>query len=153
GNPLFDDAADHQDRHAQAVRASFGLSGTMVANIGWDAAVTLMQDDFYQETPDLVVNRLELALRGFGGPNCPGTAAGATGCLWFNPFSSAVERSAVTGNVNPFYNAAAANSRAVLDWMHQYIKSHGRSQMATGDLVFNGDIPLALWADNIRWAF
>jgi iron complex outermembrane receptor protein len=154
GNPLFADGADHQSREAQAYRASVGLKGTFANDIGWDTAVTYMQVDTHVRTPDIVVNRLQLALRGLGGPNCnPQTGTpGAGSCLWFNPFSNGIERSGANGAANPFFNPALTNSREVLDWMHQYIRDDRESSLLVADLVFDGELPLELGGGNIAWA-
>ena len=44
---------------------------------------------------------LAAALQGFGGPNCSRPTAGRGGCLWLNPFSTAVARNPATGVVEP----------------------------------------------------
>jgi iron complex outermembrane receptor protein len=158
GNPLFDDLADHQSRETEAYRASVGLKGNFANNIGWDTAVTYMRIDSLGKTPDIVVNRMQLALRGLGGPNCnPQSGTPGTGsCLWFNPFSNGVAASGLTGDANPFYqggtNPAVVNSLEVLDWMHQYRVDNRRSELGVFDVVFNGDLPLELGGGNVAWA-
>jgi iron complex outermembrane receptor protein len=158
GNPLFADGADHQLREAESYRVSLGLNGEFDNGIGWDTAVTYMQVDTYLETPDIVVNRLQLALRGLGGPNCNPTTGtpGAGSCLWFNPFSNGVQRSSVTGNANPFFagnsNPAVVNSLEVLDWMHQYRIDDRESNLLVADAVLNGDMPVELGGGKIAWA-
>ena len=43
--------------------------------------------------------------------------AGANGCQWFNPFSNAIQRNAIDGQVNPQFNPAVANDPAVIKSM------------------------------------
>jgi iron complex outermembrane receptor protein len=158
GNPLYDDKANHNIRDADAYRASAGLSGTIFGDIGWDAAVTWMDVKTHHQTPNEVVNRVQLALRGLGGPNCnAATGTPGTGpCMWFNPFSNGVAASAVNGADNPYYlgnsNPAVVNNLAVIDWMGEFIVDDGLSRIAVADLVFNGDLPFHLGGDNFAWA-
>lgn len=158
GNPLFPDGADHQSREAEAYRASVGFNGMFASDIGWDFVLTYMQIDTRIRTPDIVVNRLQLALRGLGGPGCnPQTGTPGVGsCLWFNPFSNGVASSGVTDAANPFYrgdtNPALVNSREVLNWMHQYVADDRESSLFVADLVFNGDLPISLGGGSVAWA-
>jgi iron complex outermembrane receptor protein len=159
GNPLFADGADHQRRANDSFRISAGFKGTVLNDIGWDAAVTYMDSRSTNETPDIVTERLQLALRGLGGPGCnPATGTpGAGGCQYFNPFSNAIRQDAVYGNTNPFFNQAAVpantNTRELYDWMHEYIIENSESRILVGDLVLNGDLGgFQLPGGEIRWA-
>lgn len=91
--------------------------------------------------PAILTERLFLAFRGYGGPNCgvgvvadstlgPGMRVAATdknpgtdGCLYVNPFSSAMPHSALPGadyydDLNPVYDPAQANAPELIDWMN-----------------------------------
>lgn len=158
GNPLFDDRANHQRREADTYRASLGLNGTFGNDIGWDAAVSYMRVDSRATTPDIVVNRLQLALRGLGGPGC-NAATGTPGvgpCMWFNPFSNGVATSGYDGRPNPLYlggsNPALINNPEVLKWMGDFRVEDRTSTLLVGDLVFNGKLPLELGGGPIAWA-
>ncbi len=157
GNPLFPDMADRMRRATDAFRVSGGFKGQLWRNIGFDAALTYMDARGTYETPDIITNRLQLALRGLGGPGCnPSTGTPGQGaCLWFNPFSNAIQADAVYGASNPYYRPGAVpantNTRQVLDWMHQNIVSENTSQTLVGDLVLNGEA-FDLPGGTIRWA-
>lgn len=151
GQPLFKDGADHNHRKADAFRISGGVTGKLPLG-GWkyDVALTYMESEGVNAVPDEVVNRVQLGLRGLGGPNCNVAAntPGQNGCFWFNPFSNAVAADAVYGRANPFFNAAAApantNTRELFDWMHQYLSATTTSRILVGDAVASGDLPVTL---------
>lgn len=158
GNPIFEDRANHQRREADAYRASVGLNGTFGNDIGWDTAVTYMRVDSRAQTPDIVVNRLQLALRGLGGPGC-NAATGSPGvgpCMWFNPFSNGIATSGYDGRPNPLdlgnTNPAVVNSSEVIKWMGDFRIEDRTSTLLVGDLVFNGKFPLELGGGPIAWA-
>ncbi|MBT9472518.1 MAG: TonB-dependent receptor [Pseudomonadota bacterium] len=154
GNDLFGGGAKHDQRYFDTYRVSAGLKGKFEfgGGIGWDAAVTYMDSNAEIATPDILVGKLQMALRGLGGNNCQGTTPGQNGCLWFNPFSSGVKQNVIDGRVNPNYNAATANSREVLDYIYGDYGYKLRSQMLTADLVFNGQLPIDFGAGQLAWA-
>ncbi|HEX2559307.1 TonB-dependent receptor domain-containing protein [Phenylobacterium sp.] len=158
GNPLFEDGADHQRRAVEAYRVSTGFKGEIFEGLGFDAAVTYMEAIGEFDTPDIVTNRLQLALRGLGGPGCNPTTGtpGAGACQWFNPFANGIQQDAVYGNQNPFFNPAAVpantNTRELYDWMHEYVRSEGRSKNLIADLIFNGEGLFTLPGGEIAWA-
>ncbi|UTP38622.1 TonB-dependent receptor [Phenylobacterium sp. LH3H17] len=154
GNPLFGGKGKEDKRAFEAYRISAGLKGKFDfgGGIGWDAALTYMDNNSEIATPDVLVGRMQLALRGLGGNGCTGATPGANGCLWFNPFSSGTAGNAIDGRTNPNYNAATANSLEVLDYIFDEYAYKIRSQMFTADLVFNGDLPIDFGAGQLAWA-
>ena len=154
GNDLFGGGAKHDRRYFDTYRVSAGLKGEFdfAGGIGWDAAVTYMDSNADIATPDILVGKLQMALRGLGGDGCTGNTPGQNGCLWFNPFSSGVQQNVIDGRVNPNYNAATANSREVLDYIYGDYGYKLRSRMFTADLVFNGQLPIDFGAGQLAWA-
>jgi iron complex outermembrane receptor protein len=160
GNPLFPDqgGADVQSRANDSFRISAGLKGRTFWDINWDAAVTYMDSRSTNATPDIVTERLQLALTGLGGPGCnPATGTPGQGaCLWFNPFSNGIPRQAVNAAANPLFSQAAVtpntNTNALFDWMHQYIVERNTSRILVGDLVLNGGSPINLPGGEVKWA-
>lgn len=167
GNPLFPgfDGADIQSRSNDSWRISAGLKGKLSDSINFDTAVTYMESTSTIETPDLVVNRLQLALRGLGGAGCnPTTGTPGVGpCQWFNPFSNGIQTDAVYGRANPLYNAAAVpantNTVALYDWMHEYLRSESTNTILVADAVLSGALPFAFpggepqWAAGVQWRY
>ncbi|MBW0149903.1 MAG: TonB-dependent receptor [Phenylobacterium sp.] len=154
GNDLFGGGGKEDKRRFDAYRVSAGLTGEFEfgGGIGWDASMTYMDNWSSIATPDILVGRLQQALRGLGGANCTGSTPGANGCLWFNPFSSGTSGNAVDGRTNPNFVAGTANSREVLDYIFEEYAYDIRSQLYTADLVFNGQLPIDFGAGQIGWA-
>jgi iron complex outermembrane receptor protein len=103
---------------------------------------------------DMFVERMAFALDGLGGPNCnqsTGTA-GVGGCLFYNPFSNSIQRSAINGAVNPNFNPAVANAPDLINWLFGEYDSRTTNLLATGDLVLSGRLPWSLPGGEIGWA-
>ncbi|MFC3079060.1 TonB-dependent receptor domain-containing protein [Phenylobacterium terrae] len=158
GNPLTGESK-HDRRYFEGWRVSGGFKGELENGIGWDVALTYSVNESEISTPDIVTNRLQLALRGLGGPGCnPATGTPGVGpCMWFNPFSTGIARNAATGEVNPNYvagsPAAQANSREVADWMFEDYGYNSRADLFVADAVVNGKFDsLNLAGGDIGWA-
>lgn len=161
GNPLFPEAggADLQRREAQALRVAGEFSGELpdlglFHGLGWTTGMTWQQNKGHEETPDISVRRLQLALRGLGGPNCnPSTGTpGAGGCLWFNPFANGYPGSPGTGRTNPFFVSGAANNPDLLRWMHIYGVVDITTELFTADAVLNGKLGWHLPGGDVAFA-
>ncbi len=159
GQPLFEDGADHNRRKADAFRVSAGVTGKLpFGDWTYDTAITYMESEGVAANPDEIVNRLQLGLRGLGGPSCNVAAntPGQNGCLWFNPFSNAVPQDAVYGRANPFFDPAAvpgnANTRELYEWMHDYLSFTTNSRILVADAVATGELPITLPGGSIAVA-
>ncbi len=108
--------------------------------------------------------RKYLAFRGFGGPECGvevvvdssspsgmalgplgSAAAGEGDCMYYNPFSSAHERSAQPGSryfdqSNPDHVAALANDPALIDWVNEEVNLENSARLLVGDAVVKGTL-------------
>ncbi len=140
-------------RGTEQLRLAAGFEGQF-GSIGWMANVSYSSRERHQETPDMYVERMAFALDGLGGANCdPATGTPGVGdCEYYNPFSNAVERSAVNGAVNPQYNPAVANSAALIDWLTDDLISDSQNELLAAELVFNGQLGLTLGGGNVGWA-
>ena len=156
GNPLYSDGADHQARRATAFRVAGGFTGHIFDDIGWHASATYQVNHGEAGAgPDISVNRLELALRGLGGPGCnPVTGTpGAGACQYFNPFANAYPAAKGTGGTNPFFASTATNNKPdLLNWLHIQLSGDTYTELAVGELVFNGQLPFELGGGKIGWA-
>ncbi|HEY5756366.1 MAG TPA: TonB-dependent receptor plug domain-containing protein, partial [Steroidobacter sp.] len=154
GNPLTAEGKK-DERLFDGFRVSAGLNGEFGPEIGWDAAVTYSENTRETNTPDILAYRLQLALNGLGGPNCPaGATAGTAGCLFFNPFSNAFAGNPSTGLTNNYnYVSTLANDPSVIDWMFENNGWKDTSSTLAVDLVFNGELPWSLPGGSIGWAF
>ncbi len=118
-----------QQRKTETYRFLAGLEGNLFnEDVSYDVSVSYSKRERFIGGNDTYVERLGLALQGYGGPNCvlpgtvldpvtgnyslaPGAAApGTNGCEYFNPFSRAIPFSVVNNTTNADYNPAVANS-------------------------------------------
>jgi iron complex outermembrane receptor protein len=155
GNPVTG-RDQHNSRKFDGFRLSAGLKGEITSNINWDTAVTYMENGSEISTPDALVSRLDLALRGLGGPNCVGNVPGANGCVWLNPFSTGIAYTGATGVPNPLnnYNAAsAAGNAAAMDWLTVPNSFEATTKLLVVDAVLSGELDLIhLPGGNMGWA-
>ena len=113
--------------------------------------------------PAILTERLFLAFRGYGGPNCgvgvvadstlgPGMRVatadklpGTESCLYLNPFSSSMSHSALPGadyydSLNPSYDPAQANDPALIDWMNSVSEIDNSTSLLVLEATISGDL-------------
>lgn len=153
GNPTFDNGASESEYEREQGRFSAELTGE-VANMNWTVSGTYALSEVTRRDLDISTGRLQLALRGLGGPDCNVAAntPGQNGCQWFNPFSNAVAGNPLTGYVNPDYNPAVANSVDLVNWMQFWGEDIGKSEVLELDAVVSGEMGLTLPGGAIGWA-
>ncbi|MES2896193.1 MAG: TonB-dependent receptor [Pseudomonadota bacterium] len=153
GNPIFDNGGQVGFRNYDVYRVSADLSGKFGdSGIGWDTAVTYSETRNIQGTPDVIIERLQKALNGLGGPGCTGTTPGANGCQYFNPFSNAYPGNPVLGLTNPGYVSANANKPDLIRWMWDFPSTEQTQSLLVVDAVVNGELPWELSGGQIGWA-
>jgi iron complex outermembrane receptor protein len=169
GHPLNPDKADHQTIEQNEWRISGGFNGDLkwfpLPDTRFDAALTYMEAEQRTNTNDLLVDRIQLALNGFGSlandPNSCSAAeravaanAGnnAIGCYFFNPFTNAVQTSAVNGAANPFFNAAVANNPQAVDWLYGNYTNLTTNKLFVADFVLSGKTGITLPGGDVAWA-
>ncbi|HRK68206.1 MAG TPA: TonB-dependent receptor, partial [Hyphomonas sp.] len=142
-------------REYEHYRLSAELKGELTEAINYTASFTTGSQTGRRTNEDTVVNRYALALRGLGGTNCNVAAntPGLNGCLWFNPFSNAIQTNVVTGATNPNYNPAAANSLEVLDFMLEDTFTEQEIKLTVIEGVLDGRLPITFAGGQVGWAF
>jgi iron complex outermembrane recepter protein len=150
GNPLTGGAKE-DERFFEGTRLSMGLNGE-ISGINWDVSLTYGENRAEINTNDMIVTRMSAALRGLGGPNCTTNTPGANGCLWLNPFSTAIQRNPATGQVNSLFDATTVNTADLANWLFDINGYEDTSTTMVGDLVLNGQLPFNLGAGDIGWA-
>lgn len=162
GNPLFGGTGGSADeRKYEGLRFTTGLKGDIAEGIGFDISFTYGENTATGGAYDVLINRLQLALRGLGGEGCdsdpstPGIqgTAGVGGCQWFNPFSTAVASNSATGAVNPQYDASATNNNDLIAWFYKPYQRRKKTTLFVVDAVFDGELGWALGGGNVGWAF
>lgn len=133
-------------RKSDSVRFTAELSGKFGSDIDWSVSGTY--HDYYRYTDgyDEYGDRVQLALRGLGGPNCnylTGTP-GVGGCQYLNPFGNAVVAGAVNGTTNPQGNAALANTAELANWIFVKGTTQVESQLFVADASVSGSTGLKL---------
>ncbi|WOX07041.1 TonB-dependent receptor plug domain-containing protein [Microbulbifer pacificus] len=139
-------------REYELLRISAGLDGDIGDDFHWQFSTTYVQDNAFARTPDILINRLQSALNGFGGPNCSGTTPGANGCEYFNPFSNAVAANPATGAENPGYVSANANSNALNAWLFDDVLQESQSDYWVVDAVVSGATGFELSGGEVEYA-
>ena len=166
GDPARTDRRDTSTwRVAGSLEGSFdGLGGRETF---YDLGLSWSGSKGNVSIPAILTERLFLAFRGYGGPDCgvgvvpdttlgPGMrvedaqkAPGAGGCRYYNPFSSASQFSSFPGapfydTPNPHYDPAQANSPELFAWMNSVSDMHSETTMLVADATLSGS-----WLSNV----
>lgn len=128
---------------------SVGSRGDLTESISYDASISIAHES--RDEPDAVevLNaNFRNALSGLGGDNCSGLAADRgnanAGCLWYNPFGSAIGASA---------SSPLANSDEVMDYMMGDYTTLVELDRLLVDVVLSGELPsLELAGGSVAWA-
>jgi iron complex outermembrane receptor protein len=182
GNSLFDN-----DRNTAVVPRSselFQVTGEFVQELSpsltLTAGATWSKYDRYFEATDNFVDLLQNALAGFGGDGCayatPQSRAGMTsaelaavagtdGCHFFNPFSTGIERNAITGAANPNFagannplgfdltpGAGLINDATVIDDFYRIFRRRATTSEWIGDVMLSGGSSLMLGGGEVTFA-
>ena len=156
GNPLYDYQHGVGGRYwHDQILLDVGLKGDVTSDIRYDVNVSYGRYKSYGEGRDSLTDRLELALRGLGGPGCDfktGTP-GVGGCQWLNPFSNAIPGAPNRGLTNPGFVPSLANTAALADWIMPIQSSKTDFQETEVNAVLSGKIPWwTLPGGDIKWA-
>ena len=168
GFPGHKDGADYQQIQATAYRISSGLSGTTWHDIHWDTNLTYMKTEATNNINDLLVNKVQAALNGWGSKKgaadqctvaertLANAGNNAAGCYFFNPMSNAIAVSATNGATNPFYrgtqNARVINDVDVLRDLYGNYTNSATSEIFAAEFVFSGDLPITLPGGTVKMA-
>lgn len=154
GNPVYGFGPSEGERNYEGFRASTSLTGEFSDALGWDVGVTYMEETALRTGRDTIVNRLQRALAGLGGPNCATPTPGANGCLWFNPFASAIPANGITGVGNPNYVAGVGsnNDPALVNWFFYDGFTEITNDIIVVDAILNGQTGWSMGGGNVAWA-
>ena len=152
-------------RESRTWRVAGGVDGQFVGLGGretfYDLGLSYSRAAGNVAVPAVLTERLFLAFRGYGGPQCgvgvvpdnrvaPGMrveehapAPGTGGCQYYNPFSSATRHSSLPGApyhtvANPHYDPAQANSPELFEWMNSVSDLHSETELLVVDTTFSG---------------
>ena len=140
-------------RKFEEFRLSADIKGESgFAGIGYEVGMTYIRELADQQTTDILIDRLQRALNGFGGTNCTGTTPGANGCQYFNPFSNGYAGNPALGLTNPGFVSGNANSKELVASLFDRQKFNSETDTFVVDLVFNGTLPISLSGGDVGWA-
>jgi len=156
GSPLTG-PYDLQEAHLKMFRVTEAISGDIPefwgSTLEWEIGLTYSKINDVKQADDMLVDRLQAALNGLGGPNCTGATPGANGCQYFNPFSSAIQSNYFTGAVNPGYAPSLANDPNLIAWMYVPIEFERIYKNYVVDPIIRGELGLELPGGPIQVAF
>jgi iron complex outermembrane recepter protein len=144
-------------QNADLYRAVVGFRGDLpFSNWTFDGSFNFSEQNADARNTDTRQQQLQLAVNGYGGPNCnpvPGTTPGTGNdnipgngeCYYWNPFYSAF----FTPTGAPQTDPALINPTDLIRWMVGEIRSQVRSNLTVGDFVMTGDLGLATPAGEI----
>ncbi|HTE42424.1 MAG TPA: TonB-dependent receptor [Steroidobacteraceae bacterium] len=157
GNPLFG-LHDPQQNTTKLARTTQELSGDLPEFLGtsfeWTAGISYSYVKDRREARDMLVNTLQAALNGFGGPNCNGLQAGTAGstCEWLNPLSSGVAQNFYTGAPNPGYVPSTVNGSGLVRSLYTDIWLQRVYTLTTVDALMAGGTGLNLPGGEVQVA-
>lgn len=131
-------------RWSELVHVDASLRWDVSEAFNLDAAITWHRYFRRQFQYNSVVDRVQLALRGLGGPNCRTNTPGQNGCLWYNPFSNGIQRNVRFGQTNPNFNPALANAPEVFEWFLLPLDLRLTNRLFVAEAVASGRTPLEL---------
>ena len=134
GRPLaVTGPAEEGSREHTTFRVMAGLEGEFSGGATYTTSLIYSENTSESSTTDNLTDNLQAALLGFGGPGCSGTTAGANGCEYFNPFSSAIP-----GTAN--YDPALANSQELMNWMKTPLEVELTSTLTVFEAIISDDL-------------
>lgn len=125
--------AEKGSREHETYRVMAGLEGDFGGSATYTTSLIYSENTSKSSTVDNLTNNLRDALLGFGGSDCTGDTAGANGCEYFNPFSSAIP-----GTDN--YDPDLANSQELLNWMKTPLKTELTSSLTVFEAIVSDEL-------------
>ena len=141
-------------RFTDTKRFSMGINGELANGISMDTSISWSLRERFITGSDMYIERMAFSLKWLGGASCDPTTGtpGQGGCEYYNPFSNALPFSPVSGNDNPQYNPAVANSNALIDWMTAETGSMSDNETLVFEAIFSGDTNWELGGGTAGWA-
>ena len=158
GNPAFQNSASDIGsatgyRSSNSFRISSDLNIALSDKLDFAISATYHLYDRYTSGYDSFGDRVQLALRGLGGPNCNPTTGtpGAGPCSYLNPFGNAVPGNRATGQDNPGPEVNV-NTAELTNWF--FVKSYSRTvtDLFVVDATLSGGTGISLPGGEVKFA-
>jgi outer membrane receptor protein involved in Fe transport len=151
--------AQEGERTYDTYSGSASYAGSFANDVNYDFAATYSTIEGYRLTNDTYIGGLTAALSGFGlcadqitgAPNA-GAVAGQGGCQYYNPFSNAIQASAITGTPNPNFVAGLQNTPELADWLTDPTETTNTTSLLELDAVFSGTSNVQAAGGSVGWA-
>ncbi|MCR2833515.1 TonB-dependent receptor domain-containing protein [Parerythrobacter lacustris] len=144
GNPLDEEGAGEGGAFNDAWRVTAGFEKEFGPNLKAELYSTFLRSSRRAFSYDIIGDRLQRALNGFGGEGCSGTVAGANGCQWFNPFVNSRPENPITGAANPNFIPGTENNPSVIEWMRAENGTKAHEELFVVDFVVSGEFELGI---------
>lgn len=158
GNPAFtsgpgDRGSADGRRESVSMRLSSDLTVNLTDSLDLTLSGTYHKYDRYIDGYDSFGDRVQLALRGLGGPNCnPATGTPGVGpCMWLNPFGNAVPGNAITGADNPGPEVNV-NTAELTNWFFVKSTSRAVTSLFVADAAIAGGTGINLPGGEVKFA-
>ena len=154
-------------RESRTQRVAASVDGDFLAGgrqTNWDIGISYSRARGNLNLPAVYTDRIFRAFRGFGGPNCGvgvtadpsspagmalgplgGAVAGQGPCLYYNPFSHAIQRSdqpnsRFENTENPDFVAGLANPEELRIWLNQEVDLVSTTDLFVADATLSGNL-------------
>ena len=154
-------------RESRTQRVAASVDGDFMAggrDAHWNIGISYSRARGNFNLPGVYRDRIFRALRGFGGPDCGvgvsaarnspvGMALGPIGsavagqgpCMYYNPFSNAIEYSDQPGSLlrdtpNPDYVPVLANQEALRQWLNEEVELVSTTDLLVADATLSGNL-------------
>ena len=154
-------------RESRTQRMAASVDGDFQAGrreLNWDLGVSYSRARGNLNLPAVYTDRIFRAFRGYGGPDCGvgvtadrsspagmvlgplgGAVAGQGPCMYYNPFSNAIQYSDQPGapfrnTANPDYVAGLANSDLLRTWLNEEVDLVSTTDLFVADATLSGNL-------------
>lgn len=131
--PGFEDDPEENFFLQETTRLALGADGAINDNLSWDVSFVSAQNDVQLNLRDVVVERFQDSLDGFGGFDCNRLTdtAGQGDCSFFNPFASSFDAPA---------GSALANDPDIRDFLVEEALGIGESTLTAFEANISGSL-------------
>jgi iron complex outermembrane recepter protein len=154
GNPVGRDGSAYGTRKSDSIRFTASLGGDLTSDINWDLGFTYSNYTRFISRKDEFGDRVQLALRGLGGPNCniAANTPGLNGCQYFNPFGNGIQGNPAEGLTNPAYSPSVANSIDLINWFYVPMAQSIKTRLYVADATISGKTGITLPGGDLAFA-
>jgi iron complex outermembrane receptor protein len=154
GGPIIDEQHNYSKQLRYTLEAKGNLGKFAGIEFDYNTAATYNTLTYNIDSRDILIDRLQDSLNGYGGASCNKSLAtpGLGGCSYFNPFSTAISTVRATGQASGIPNVHE-NSVDLVNWMYVPVTLKRTSEYLILDAVLRGSADYHLWSSqNIDFA-